>query len=230
MSTATELELEIDYPSSDGEPMGETGAHVRAILALYAALREFFADRPDVYVAADMFWYWKRGDKKSVLAPDVMVIPGIQWNNRELKSFKAWEHNNIVPVAVFEMASENTVDEDLNDKFKKYQQLGVREYFLFDPTVEHLRPALQGYRLHGDRYEKLFEDDQTLESELGFRMKIEGEMLRIAHSRTNQLILTDREKLQLAVEASRRAEEAEAKLAKLQALLEKHNIPNGNGS
>ena len=71
-STATELE----NPDSDGEPSGETGFHVNAILSLTAALRLVFRRHSDIYVASDMFLYDEQGDPAAVKTPDVMVIPG----------------------------------------------------------------------------------------------------------------------------------------------------------
>jgi hypothetical protein len=50
---------DVEYPDSDGKPMGETGFHVRAILQLYSALCQFFLQQEDVYVAADMFLYYE---------------------------------------------------------------------------------------------------------------------------------------------------------------------------
>ena len=36
-----------------------------------------------------------------------------------------------------------------------YASLGVREYWLFDPTGDWLAPPLQGFRLHGGEYRPL---------------------------------------------------------------------------
>jgi len=48
----------IEYPESDGEPMGETGFHVTLITFLLSMLREHFRNRSDVYVGANMFVYY----------------------------------------------------------------------------------------------------------------------------------------------------------------------------
>ena len=51
---------EVIYPESDGQPMGETGFHVNALLLLFQALRYYLASigRTDSYVAGDMFLYY----------------------------------------------------------------------------------------------------------------------------------------------------------------------------
>ena len=73
----SDVEDGVYYPSSDGKPMAETGIHVTAILMLYQALEDFFRGRDDVYLAANMFWYWEKGNPKARRAPDVMVVTGV---------------------------------------------------------------------------------------------------------------------------------------------------------
>ena len=67
----------VHYPSGDGQPMGETGFHVRAIHLLFAALEDFFRDhRSDVFIFMDQFWYWEEGNPSKCLAPDLLVVTG----------------------------------------------------------------------------------------------------------------------------------------------------------
>src|SRR5689334_9644843 len=137
------------YPDSDGKPMGETGLHVEAILALHAALLDLLAGREDVYVASDMFLYYEEGNPKANKSPDVMVIFGVGGHHR--RSFKTWVEGT-VPTVIFEMASEDTYREDLTNKRDLYARLGVEEYYLFDPEDLYLKPRLQGFRLDGGQY------------------------------------------------------------------------------
>ncbi len=60
-----DIENGIHYPSSDGKPMAETDFHVEAIHLLLDALNDFFADRNDVYVSGNTFWYWREGARTS---------------------------------------------------------------------------------------------------------------------------------------------------------------------
>ncbi len=62
---------EIEYPESEGKPIEETEFHVRAILHLYSALRQFFLQRGNIYVAADMFLYYEKGNPLASKTPDV---------------------------------------------------------------------------------------------------------------------------------------------------------------
>ncbi len=185
----------IVYPSSDGKPMAETGIHVGAIHLLFKLLEEFFGDRPDVFLAADMFWYWKKGRTKTT-APDVMVVPGV--GNHTRRSFFSWEENGAVPAVVFEMASENTWRNDLGFKRHLYERRGVKEYFIFDPEELYLRPRLIGFRLHGKRYRSLFAAEGSLSSDLGFDLRAEGQSLRLYDRTTGRQIPTRREKVEIA--------------------------------
>ena len=222
------------YPESDGEPMAETGIHVRAIELLHQALDDFFDDRPDVFVAADMFWYFEEGLTQTT-APDVMVVPGV--GNHDRRSFFTWEENGAVPAAVFEMASKGTVSEDLNKKFYLYEARGVREYFIFDPEAKYLLPFLQGFRLNGAGiYQRLETGEYGLASELGFRVRREGTMLRLVDSKTNRPIPTRRERAdaeqQRADAEQQRADTLALENERLKALLAKAigGDPNGNGA
>jgi Uma2 family endonuclease len=208
---AADQAQEIRYPSSDGEPMAETPVHVQAIILLLQALQDVFRSAADVFVAADMFWYWEKGNPAARRAPDVMVFKGV--DNRERRSFFSWLENGAVPAAVFEIASENTWREDLYEKHRLYAQLRVPEYFMFDPEALYLRPALLGFRRneHG-AYTPLEPDEQErLKSEeLGLYLKAEGAMLRLIDAATGQPVLTKDERLA----------QQEERIAQLQALLE----------
>lgn len=206
------MKAELDYPTGDGQPMAETGIHVMAIIWLHQALEDFFRDQPEVYIASDQFWYWEEGNPNAVVAPDVMVVPGV--GNRVRPCFFAWQENAAVPAAVFEMASKSTWKDDLNDKFDQYERLGVREYFLFDPEGVYLVPQLQGYKLNGSAYRRMRQG--SIESELGFRLQAEGTMLRLLDARTGEPILTRAEQVQ---RANSRADALAVEVERLKKLL-----------
>lgn len=235
---STTLSPVIEYPASDGQPMAETPTHVNAIVLLQQALEDFFVGRSGVFIASDILWYWKEGEPESRISPDVMVAVGVP--NRPLSdrsSFFTWEENGVVPSVVFEMASQGTWREDLGDKFWRYEELGVREYFLFDPLAEHLVPPLQGFRLNRTAYRRLLTNDDVLESELGFRLRAEGIMLRLIDARTGEPIPTREERAdweraradaekQRADTEKQRADALQAELDRLRAQLQP---PSGSG-
>ena len=68
----------IEYPCSDGTPMGETDVHIDCILYVRSALKWYFAraGRQDAYVSANSFLYYEQGNPRAVVAPDVYVVLG----------------------------------------------------------------------------------------------------------------------------------------------------------
>jgi Uma2 family endonuclease len=176
--------------------MAETPLHVRALILLFQALQDSLEALADVYVAADMFWYWEEGNPHARRAPDIMVVKGV--GRVEQRSFFSWRENHAVPCFLVEIVSEGTWREDLYEKRRLYAELGVREYFLFDPEAAHLRPALQGFRLASSGvYVPLEADaeDRLRSEELGLYLRAEGGMLRLIEAATGQQVLTKDERI-----------------------------------
>jgi Uma2 family endonuclease len=228
----------IEYPASDGQPMAETGIHVQAIIHLHQALQDFFSDRRDVFIASDMFWYWKEGetDDSSRVAPDVMVVEGV--GNHQRRTFNSFDEGGAVPAMVFEMASRDTWRDDENDKYRHYEQLGVREYVMFDPEGLYLSSPVKAYRLNNSAYRRIYQRGGEYQSDLGFRMRAEGTMLRLVNGRTGLPILTRAEQVEvargvadeairMAEQEKRRADALQAELDRLRALFQP---PSGNGT
>jgi Uma2 family endonuclease len=235
------IDDDVFYPSSDGEPMGETGIHVRAIAYLYYALRILFGTREDVYVAADMFLYYQRGNPRAVKAPDVMLVKGVQ-GNHERDSFKIWVEG-CVPAVIFEITSPSTWSEDPGVKKQVYERLGVQEYFIFDPLQELSTLSFQGFRLVNGQYTPIVanSDGSLTSQEIECRIWREGSLLRMSHPRTGEPILWEHEiiaqlqaaqeraeqeaqraeqEAQRAEQEAQRAATAEAENARLRALLQ----------
>lgn len=132
---------EIEYPSSDGEPMGESTIHVKIIMDLFMNLQSQMKRRVDGkgFVAANLFWYPVQGDPTIVLAPDVMVVPTRPAGDRDC--YKQWEEENTPPACVFEIVSKSNRSAEMKGKLKFYDEYGVSVYVIYDP----LRNVLQIY-------------------------------------------------------------------------------------
>jgi Uma2 family endonuclease len=232
-------EDEIDYPASDGEPMAESGIHVQAILQLFVSFEDHLPATD--FIAADMYWYWEKDHPESRVAPDLMVVKGV--GRAERRSFFTWREGGAIPCIVFEMASEHTWREDLWEKRPKYERLGVREYILFDPEGEYLRPRLQGFRLVEDRYEPIVLDaeDRLRSEELGYLMRPQGLVLRLFDATTGALVPTRQEQVDqerrradsLAAEVDqerRRADSLAAEVERLKAVLDRGGGAVGGSS
>jgi len=200
---------EIFYPCQDGQPLAETEAHLMAIFDMIATLRQFFANRPDYYVIGDMFLYWEEGHPEARKAPDVMVVKGVEPKPPHL-FFKIWEER-ATPAVIFEMTSRSTADEDIGGKYRLYEQLGVKEYFLFDPHHEYLERPLVGYRLIGRHYEPLIPSANgcLISSELQVQLCPDGVHLNLFDFRTGKRLPTPKE-------TNRLWQEAAAEVARLQ--------------
>jgi Uma2 family endonuclease len=201
---AIPFQRDIHYPESDGRPLGETERHRQEIVDLIFGLQQHYRDTPDVYVGGNMFVYSSRGDRSTVVCPDVFVVKGVDKTVR--RTFKTWEEGNRRPCLVIEVTSESSREEDV-DKKAKYIRLGVEEYFLFDPLGEYLSPSLQGFRLLGGRYLSIPpQKDGSLPSRTtGLILRREGEKLRLVNAATGEpLVRTDE------IDARRQAAEARA--------------------
>ncbi len=133
MDVSTTTAQQVDYPETDGKPMAETDVHIDALLYLREALKDYFRDAPQVYVAGNMLLYYEEGNPAACVAPDVFVVQGVA--KRERRTYKLWEEGQ-PPAVVFEITSRGSRLEDLGTKRVVYAMLGVREYFLYDPLGE----------------------------------------------------------------------------------------------
>jgi Uma2 family endonuclease len=201
---------DIDYPESDGRPIGETEYHIDEILDLIHVLRTRYLEVPDVYVAGNMLMYYVKGDVTKCVSPDVFLVEGLSKEKR--RTYKVWEEGR-APSLVIEVTSESSRSEDLIEKKETYARLGVKEYFLFDPLREYLYPPLQGFRLSGSWYGEIEPDGEgSLISEVtGLRLQVEGERLRLVDLATGEKLLWAAEvseALQQAVQARKQAVQA----------------------
>ena len=212
----------IEYPESDGKPMAENDPQLHAIHYAFGALLLRYRERPDVYVSADLLIYYKEGSPQVSIVPDVFVVFGVE--DRKRGSYKVWEEGKS-PDFVLEVASPSTWCEDVERKLGVYAGLGVREYFQYDPTGEHLAPRLQGHRLVEGEYERLravesIDRTLTLRSEvLGLEMRALGDWMRFHDPATGEDLLSHAETCAARLAAEARAAAAEARVAELEARL-----------
>ncbi len=143
-------DLSIIYPSSDGEPMAESDWQYVPLTETVSTLRVWFQDRPDVYVAGDMLVYYRMNDNLTRVAPDVYAVFGVSGNHRR-DSWIVWREGK-APDFVLEIASPSTWQRDVNEKRSIYADMGVTEYWRFDPTGECFTPSLAAERLVDGEY------------------------------------------------------------------------------
>ncbi|WP_237747998.1 Uma2 family endonuclease [Spirulina subsalsa] len=117
------------------------------------ALKHYFNPRSDVYISGNLWLSYEQGVPDAVVCPDVFVVFGVE--NRPRRSYRVWEENNRIPDWILEVTSRSTHRTDERDKPLLYAQMGVREYFQYDPSGDYLNPPLRGRRLVETEYEIL---------------------------------------------------------------------------
>ena len=218
----------VDYPDSDGQPVAETDFQRGPLWYANDVLARRFRHREDVYVSANMFVYYEEGKPASVVAPDVFVVLGAPKYDR--RSYRIWEEPK-GPDFVLEITSRSTRRVDQGPKRRVYADLGVAEYWQFDPTADYLVPPLQGGRLAAGRYVPLplrptpggaaFGRSEVLGLDLGL---VEGR-LRFRDPTSGRDLLSSEELEDLVEQEMKARRAAEARVAELDARLEGTHRP-----
>ena len=146
-------DLSIEYPSSDGEPMAESQLQYTPLTDTVSALENYFIERSDVFIAGDLLVYYRMNDNRTRVAPDVFVVFGASGNHPR-DSWLVWREGK-APDFVMEIASPSTWERDAVEKREIYANMGVTEYWRFDPTGECFTPELVGETLVEGQYREL---------------------------------------------------------------------------
>jgi Uma2 family endonuclease len=198
--TRPPLADDLDYPTSDGRAMAETELHMRLMVALIETLEAFFRANPRVYVWGNLLVFYERGNRRKHVSPDVFVVRGVP--KRVRPNYLVWREGK-APEVVIELTSKSTRKEDTEKKYALYRDvLKVKEYFLFDPYEDYLKPPFQGYRLVRGQYVAIKPVAGRLPSRiLGLRLERDGSDLRLWGPETGLRLPTPEE--------ARRSAEAE---------------------
>ena len=198
LSSEQLIETEDDlYPYCDGEPMAESDPTRDYLIYGVEALSIYFQNREDVYISGNLFIYYQQGVPKSVVAPDVFVVFGVEKKKR--KTYKVWEEGGKVPSFILEITSNTTKKVDEEQKPITYQNLGVEEYFQYDPTGDYLKQQIKGVRLVEGVYQPIAKNVasggvMSMYSEtLGLDLRLIGKELRFYDSQTNKKLLSYQE-------------------------------------
>jgi Uma2 family endonuclease len=233
------LPFELVY--SDGEPL-ETDWHTLELPLLRHLLRQAMAEqgRTDFFAGANIFVYYsveqarevaeeeaKGLEKRAFRGPDVFWLGGVDAGRRR-EAWIAWEEGGRLPDVVFEMLSPSTAKKDRTEKRDLYARVfHPAEYFLYEPETR----KLEGLRLAGRFYQPIQPDEngRLRSEELGASVGLwhgtvegkEDDWVRLFRP-DGSLIPTEAEAERQQTEAERRrADEAEAELTRLRALLAK---------
>ena len=186
--------------------MAETDTHRELMTDLIYELTEFYKDDPSAYVSGNLLLYYREGDPRKSVSPDVFVVRGIEKKVRPI--YKLWEEGKM-PDVVIEITSKTTREEDLGNKKGLYEVSGVQEYFIFDPFSEYLTPNLKGYRRTGDEFHPI--QGRIISEIMGLELIVEDGQLRLYETFSRKKLLTPGETARAKEEAERARDAAEHK-------------------
>lgn len=194
-----------------GDEVPQSGPHAKVVTTLNDLLQRHFEPDPDVLVLFDMKILWGIPGLPEP-SPDLAVVRGIRDKEGERSAFKVAEEG-VLPSLIIEAVSYSDAALYQNDHVKKveiYQQVGIPEYLVVDPSFSSKDPIeLTGYRLASDgRYRRIAPDSQgRLLSEttnLFFAPSEDRRTVRVGDAKTGEWLLTSRE-----TDVARKTAEAE---------------------
>ncbi|MBV8313626.1 MAG: Uma2 family endonuclease [Planctomycetaceae bacterium] len=219
----SESDRQIDYPTSDGRPMGETETHINDLMDLLQTLRAHFAADPMVYVGGNMLLFYERGNRRKHISPDVFFVRGVEKRADTPRDYYLLWDEGKGPDVVIELTSRSTRFEDQKKKKALYRDVvRVAEYFLFDPKEDYLKPPMQGYRLVEGEYVPIELVEGRLPSvALGLHLEHAGTELRLYDPTTGRRLPTTHERAAEAEAERRRADDAERRAHAAEAEVER---------
>jgi len=165
------------YPGEVEDAMPE--GHLSLLLTIYLvqSLTRLVADPARDSVHGNMPIYYARGEPKRHVSPDVFLLRGVPMDERR-RSYCLWK-TGVVPQVVFEIVSRRHEHKDEVRNRALYQELGVPEYFWFDPD----RRLLTALRLDDEtgRYApvELGPSGRVLSPGLGLEVGVRGDRLAL---------------------------------------------------
>ena len=188
--------------------MAETDLHRDMACRLIELLKNHFAGHR-TYVSGDLKVCYDEEDLDKWVVPDCFIVKDVDPEIR--RDYRIWVEGK-PPDVIIEITSSSTQREDLGWKMRLYAQLGVKEYFLYDPLGEYLHPPVLGLVLSGGGYIPLDREDRVESQELGLVLAAEEGGLQLYDVASGTRLLTAEERAAVEV-AARQA--AEAELARL---------------
>ena len=141
---------QIDYPESDGKPMGETDLHRDWMIRILEIFRYRYRGER-VYTASDLLLYYEEGQPTKFVVPDNFVVLDCEPGRRRV--FKTWNEGKI-PDVIFEVTSRGTSSVDIIDKPVLRADWSERVFSLrpheFLPDACATRVSIDKWRIHRD--------------------------------------------------------------------------------
>jgi Uma2 family endonuclease len=139
--------LHLEGWEEQDEPLA-TDPHSDEQAYCYYALR-YLLNPDGHYVSKDRWLRMDPANERDKLLPDLLIALGAQDRQWGVDEYLPWEVGK-PPEALAEFLSPSSEDADKEGKPKRYAELGVLEYFLFDPDGTYGVPRVQGWTLGRD--------------------------------------------------------------------------------
>ena len=179
----------IYYPVEHEEKeTGETSYHIKLITNFLQILLNFFHQRDDVFLSANMNIYYEENNPFQWYAPDLLIAFGVP--NVERSSYLIIREK-VFPQIVFEVASEKTWRNDVEEKLRFYDHYGAEEYYIFDPEFAYLPAPLMAFQRQGKKLvRKEITADRVFSPRLGLEIVRAENNFRLFNPQMNEFLLT----------------------------------------
>ncbi len=217
----------LDLVEDDGVPL-ESSWHRLCMTLLIASVLHRQRDRSDFYVGGNMFIYFnlQQARDRDFKGPDFFVVQGGVQLQPNRPYWAIWDEGGRYPDVIVELLSPTTAELDRTVKKAVYEQtFRTRNYYCYDPATQ----TLEGWELKDGRYEPLQPNEQGrmwssvlglwLGTWRGEYLRQDDTWLRFFDEQGLVVPVEEEAKHRRAEEQQRRAEAAEAELARLKALL-----------
>jgi Uma2 family endonuclease len=218
----------LDLAEEDGVPL-ETSWHRWCMNLLIASVLYRQRDRTDFYVGGNMFIYFNLQQARNCdfRGPDFFVVQGGVNLQPTRRYWAIWDEGGRYPDVIIELLSRSTAELDRTVKKDVYEKtFRTPNYYCYDPATQ----KLEGWELLGGQYEPLTPNEQgRLWSSVlrlwvgtwrGEYLRQPGTWLRFFDELGQVVLVEEESQRHRADEQQRRAEAAEAELARLRALLD----------
>lgn len=212
----------LELPAEDGIPL-ESNWHRLEMNLLIETIHYHWRDRNDYFAGGNMFIYFnlQQARNRDYRGPDVFVVKDVD-GTHDRDAWVLWEEDGRYPDVIVELASRSTLDVDLGFKKHLYEKtFRTQEYFCYDPHSH----TLYGWKLLGREYVELEPNEQGQLWSEEMNLLIggwQGEFQRWNtlwlrwYTPEGHLVPT------LAEAEAQRADEAEAEVERLRALLQQY--------
>ncbi len=162
--------------------------HRNEMMDIIGLLRDCYRDVSDIYVSGHLPICYDASNPDAYVMPDVFIVKGVAKGERQ--TFYLWSEG-YAPCAVIEITSRASLYEDSKTKYNRYVQLGIREYFLYEPNGEYLKPPLRGFRWGESGFEPMqaSADGSLMSEELGLWLILEKGRLQFRNCVTWERLL-----------------------------------------